>query len=84
MSLTKSCRSGRHAYDALVGAGAGLGRRRCTICGSIQIDLTEEVLVVDNGSNVFAPRRPTLFSVRDESQGKEEAHRGFGRHFRRK
>lgn len=84
MALTRSCRNGRHVYDTLVGAGAGLGRRRCTNCGSIQIDLTEEVLVADDGSNVFAPRRPTLFSVRDESRVKEEVRTGFGKHFRRK
>ncbi|HEY7565726.1 MAG TPA: hypothetical protein VIA81_12445 [Acidimicrobiia bacterium] len=84
MGSARSCRSGQHTYDALVGAGAGLGRRRCTYCGSIQIDITGEKLVIDEGNRVFAPRRPTLFSVREDGEGDDDRRVAFGQRFRRK
>lgn len=86
MAFTKPCRGGQHQYDVLVGAGAGLGRRRCSNCGWIQIDLGEAELVIgDDSTKVFAARRPTFFSLGGDSYTKETAsQKGFGRLSRRR
>ena len=39
MATAHPCRKGRHNYEAIAGAIAGLGRRTCVTCGSVQIDL---------------------------------------------
>lgn len=85
MAFTKPCRGGQHDYDVLVGAGAGIGRRRCSLCGWIQIDLDEAELVIgDDSTRVFAARRPTLFSLGGDAHPKAAAsQKGFGRLSRR-
>lgn len=86
MALTKPCRNGNHHYDGWFGAGAGLGRRRCADCGSIQIDLNEgEFAIGEDGTKVFAHRRPSLFSVPDDPHARATVPRSiFGKRTRRR
>lgn len=81
MAFTKPCRGGQHDYDMLVGAGAGIGRRRCSHCGWIQINLGEaELVIVDDSAKVFAARRPSLFSLGGDPHTQATAsQKGFGR-----
>ena len=81
MAFTKPCRGGQHQYDVLVGAGAGLGRRRCSDCGWIQIDLGDaEIVIGEDSAKVFAARRLTFFSLGGDSHQRETASpKGFGR-----
>lgn len=80
------CRKGRHNYEALAGTAAGLGRRTCATCGSVQIDIRERTDDVEAVAYVFTARRPTLFSVRPDG-GAEESKvfsSGFGPRSRRR
>ena len=65
------CRKDRHNYQAVAGAAAGLGRRTCTGCGAVQIDLRSFREEGIEPGSVFAARRPTLFSVRTDAESKE-------------
>ncbi|MGH8926840.1 MAG: hypothetical protein ACRDWH_00695 [Acidimicrobiia bacterium] len=70
---SRPCRSDRHNYQAIPATIAGLGRRNCTNCGAVQIDLrssdpggTPALIAAHRDQTVrevFA-RRPTLFSLR--------------------
>ena len=60
------CRRGRHNYKAMAGTVAGLGRRTCSTCGSVQIDIRDNTDEVGAAAYVFSDRRPTLFSLRTE------------------
>ena len=84
MSLL-ACRMDRHTYEAVEGSVAGVGRRTCTACGAVQIDLRSEGR--HRGStSVFAPRRPTLFSIRPEEEADDSVAdtAGFGVRMRRR
>jgi hypothetical protein len=65
------CRKGRHNYKALAGTVAGLGRRTCSTCGSVQIDIRDTRDQVGAAAYVFSDRRPTLFSLRMEGSPEE-------------
>ena len=80
------CRKDRHNYQAIAGAAAGLGRRTCTACGAVQIDLRSFGEEAIEPGSVFAARRPTLFSVRSEaeSQAPEAVTTAFGSKLRRR
>lgn len=69
----------------IAGSIAGLGRRNCVTCGSVQIDLRPHGEVGEEMS-VFSARRPTLFTLRS-SAGPEETEAvsaGFGLRRRRR
>ena len=80
------CRKDRHNYQAIAGAAAGLGRRTCTECGAVQIDLRSFGEEAIEPGSVFAARRPTLFSVRSEaeSEAPESVATAFGSKLRRR
>ena len=82
MTTAHPCRKGRHNYETLAGAIAGLGRRACISCGSVQIDLRETTDEIGNAALVFSARRPTLFSVRTEMAAEESG--AFSSEFRAK
>ncbi len=65
------CRKDRHNYQALAGTVAGLGRRTCSTCGSVQIDIRDTTDEVGTPAYVFSERRPTLFSLRTEGSPEE-------------
>ena len=65
------CRKDRHNYEALAGTVAGLGRRTCSTCGSVQIDIRDTTDEVGTPAYVFSERRPTLFSLRTEGSPEE-------------
>ncbi|HUO45522.1 MAG TPA: hypothetical protein VM470_01680 [Acidimicrobiia bacterium] len=72
------CRNGKHRYQTIPGNGVGVKRKKCVSCGSVMIDLREEIDESERVVGLFAPRKPTLFSVKalaDEEQGSG----GFGR-----
>jgi len=71
MATAHPCRKGRHKYEALAGSIAGLGRRTCVTCGSVQIDIRERTEEVGAAAYVFTARRPTLFSVRPDTAAEE-------------
>ncbi|HKX74061.1 MAG TPA: hypothetical protein VJR05_01590 [Acidimicrobiia bacterium] len=80
MAHIQRCREGQHRFEDVPGAGAGLERRKCLSCGSVVIDLTTEESVTERPAGLFAPRRPTLFSVRPDDAGEAVASgAGFGR-----
>ncbi len=68
MAHIQRCRDGQHKFEDIPGAGAGLERRKCVACGSVIIDLTSDEAIAEEerSQGLFAPRRPTLFSVRPE------------------
>ena len=80
------CRKDRHNYQAIAGAAAGLGRRTCTGCGAVQIDLRSFGEEAIEPGSVFAARKPTLFSVRSdsESEAPERVTTAFGSKLRRR
>ncbi len=80
MATVQPCRKDRHNYKAIAGAIAGLGRRSCVKCGSVQIDLRSHGAEVTDGGSVFFARRPTLFSLRSDAFPEEAAaaSAGFG------
>lgn len=81
MAHQQRCRGGRHRYEAIPGAGAGIERKRCNTCGSVVLDLTGAGEGSEPSAALFTPRRPTLFSVRAEMEKEEsEVAVGFGRH----
>jgi hypothetical protein len=71
MATAHACRKGRHNYEALAGTVAGLGRRTCATCGSVQIDIRDRTDEVEAAAYVFTARRPTLFSVRPDGAAEE-------------
>ena len=72
MTSIRFCGAGQHKY---VTSGT---RSKCSICGSIQVDLTGNGDTVEvDPTKVFSARRPTLFSVRLENE--QEARFGKGR-----
>jgi len=74
------CRKDQHSYQAIAGAIAGIGRRTCVMCGSVQIDLRSVGDEVGEGGSVFSARRPTLFSLHADPDSNESAtvSAGFG------
>ena len=79
------CRKDRHNYQAIAGASAGLGRRTCTGCGAVQIDLRSFGDEAFEPGLVFAARRPTLFSVRTDAESETESlATAFGNKLRRR
>ena len=87
MATPHPCRKGRHKYEALAGSIAGLGRRTCVTCGSVQIDIRERTEEVGAGAAyVFTARRPTLFSVRPDTAAEESvaSSSGFSARARRR
>jgi hypothetical protein len=72
MATVHPCRKDRHKYEAIAGAIAGLGRRSCVTCGSVQIDLRSHDDEISEGSFVFVVRRPTLFSLRSDTAQDEK------------
>ena len=86
MATAHPCRKGRHNYETLSGAIAGLGRRTCVTCGAVQIDIRERTDEVGDATSVFSARRPTLFSVRTEGATEESmvSSSGFGAKSRRR
>lgn len=51
-----ACRRGRHSYGADQHIGAGIIRRVCEVCSSVNIDLTEVELtapVLKTGENIL-------------------------------
>ncbi|MDX1468490.1 MAG: hypothetical protein R3258_04060 [Acidimicrobiia bacterium] len=51
-----ACRRGRHSYGADQHIGAGIIRRVCDACNSVNIDLTEVELtapVIQTGDNIL-------------------------------
>ena len=80
------CRKDRHNYQAIAGSVAGLGRRTCTVCNAVQIDLRSFGEESIEPGSVFAARRPTLFSVRSEeaAEASESVTTAFGSKLRRR
>ena len=80
MATSHPCRKDRHKYQTIAGAVAGLGRRSCSRCGSVQIDLRTHGDQEVTGGSVFFTRRPTLFSLRSETvlEDSTAASAGFG------
>ena len=71
MALGNPCRKGRHEFEVVPATIAGLGRRHCTVCGAVQIDLRDAANEAADPSLVFSARRPTLFSVRMDIDAEE-------------
>jgi len=80
MATVNPCRKDRHNYQDIAGAIAGLARRSCTTCGSVQIDVRPHADEVGEGMSVFSARRPTLFTLRSETvpEASETVSAGFG------
>ena len=80
MATVHPCRKDRHNYKEIAGAIAGLGRRSCVTCGSVQIDLRPHAERTGEGMSVFSARRPTLFTLRSETvpEGSVTVSAGFG------
>ena len=85
MATSHPCRKDRHKYQTIAGAIAGLGRRSCSVCGSVQIDMRAEGGTEEPGTSVFFSRRPTLFSLRLDAEREESValSAGFGTKKRR-
>ncbi len=71
MATVHPCRKNRHNYQEIAGAIAGLSRRSCVTCGSVQIDVRSHTDEVNEGMSVFSVRRPTLFTLRSETVPEE-------------
>lgn len=71
MATVHPCRKDRHNYQEIAGAIAGLTRRSCATCGSVQIDVRSHTDEVAEGMSVFSARRPTLFTLRSETVPEE-------------
>ena len=86
MATVHPCRKGRHNYQEIAGAVAGLGRRSCVTCGAVQIDLRPHDENSGKGMSVFSARRPTLFTLRSEAVPEEAVtvSAGFGASRRRR
>ena len=86
MATVHPCRKDRHNYQEIVGSIAGLGRRSCVTCGSVQIDLRPHAEKAGNRMSVFSARRPTLFTLRSEAVPEESVivSAGFGTRRRRR
>ena len=80
MATVHPCRKDRHNYQQIAGAIAGLGRRSCITCGSIQIDIRPNADQTEESMSVFSARRPTLFTLRSETVPEEAVavSAGFG------
>jgi hypothetical protein len=86
MATVHPCRKDRHNYQVIAGSIAGLGRRNCITCGSVQIDLRSHTDEVKEEMSVFSSRRPTLFTLRSSAapEDTESVAAGFGLRRRRR
>jgi hypothetical protein len=86
MATVHPCRKDRHNYQEIAGAIAGLSRRSCVTCGSVQIDVRTHTDEVNKGMSVFSARRPTLFTLRSETvpEKADAVSAGFGMRRRRR
>ena len=86
MATVHPCRKDRHNYQEIAGAIAGLSRRSCVTCGSVQIDVRPHNDESPEGMSVFSARRPTLFTLTSETVPEESVivSAGFGTRLRRR
>lgn len=86
MATVHPCRKDRHNYQDIAGAIAGLTRRSCATCGSVQIDVRTHADENNESMSVFSARRPTLFTLRSETIPEESVtvSAGFGMRRRRR
>lgn len=59
MTRHVDCKKGLHMFSPAGPVGGGIIRRTCSVCGFVQIDLTEGSVVSD--PNLFS--EPTLVSI---------------------
>jgi hypothetical protein len=62
MARYTDCRKGIHSYSSPGEIGGGIGRRICSDCGLVQIDLSNDAQV--GGTDLFTePKLATMFQV---------------------
>jgi hypothetical protein len=62
MARFVNCKKGLHSYSPIGRVGGGIARRTCSVCGNVQIDLSEVAAV--NSTDLFTePKLASMFEV---------------------
>ncbi len=62
MARLVNCKKGLHNYSPIGKVGGGIARRSCSVCGHVQIDLSEVTAV--NSTELFTqPKLASMFEV---------------------
>ncbi len=62
MARYVSCKKGLHTYSPIGNVGGGIARRSCSVCGIVQIDISEVSAVGD--TDLFTePKLASMFEV---------------------
>lgn len=62
MARYVNCRKGLHSYSPIRNVGGGIARRSCSVCGNVQIDISE-VSVVGDTDLFTEPKLASMFEV---------------------